>query len=295
MTTQTVGPEAPAAPGPGTGAQDGLGIPTGRRLLPFLSLLARDLRVIRRDLLGFVLRSTTQPLLFVFVFAYVMPKTAGAGGAAADPGGLSFSTVLVPGMVASAVMMQGIMSVSTPLVMELSYTREIEDRVLAPLPLWMLGLSKILVGALQGCVAGLMVLPCVLFVHAPGQAPHISTAHWPQALGVLVLAALLMAGVGLLIGTIVEPRKLSALFTVVMVPITMLGCVYYPWASLRGVGWLQWAILVNPLVYVSEALRAAFDPTMPHLPVWAFMSALTFGTALVCAAAVRTLQRRLSD
>jgi ABC-2 type transport system permease protein len=144
-------------------------------------------------------------------------------------------------------------------------------------------------------VAGFVVLPCVIFVHAPGQAPHISMARWPFALGVLVLASVLMAGLGLLFGTVVEPRRLSLMFTVMMVPITMLGCVYYPWVSLSRVGWLQWLVLVNPLVYVSEGLRAALVPSVPHLPVWAFLSVLTAGTALVCAVSTRTLQRRLTD
>jgi ABC-2 type transport system permease protein len=198
-------------------------------------------------------------------------------------------------MVASAVMLQSIMSVSQPLVMELSYTREIEDRVLAPLPLWMLAAAKIVAGAIQGFAAGLFVLPCVLFVHAPGAAPHVSLTHWPAALGVLMLSALLMAGLGLLLGTIVEPRKLSLVFTVMMVPITMLGCVYYPWAALGRVGWLQWLVLVNPLVYVSEGLRAIVVPGVPHLPVWAFMSVLTIGTVIVCLVSARTLRHRLTD
>jgi len=262
---------------------------------PFLALLARDMRVLRRDLFGFVMRSISQPLMFVFVFAYVMPKTSGATGSASAPGGISFSTILVPGMVASAVMLQSIMSVSQPLVMELSYTREIEDRVLAPVPLWMLAASKIVAGAIQGFAAGLVVLPCVLLVHAPGQAPHVSLANWPAGLALLALAALLMAGLGLLLGTVVEPRKLSLVFTVMMVPITMLGCVYYPWAALGRVGWLQWLVLVNPLVYVSEGLRAVMVPHVPHLPAWAFLSVLILGSALVCLISSRTLQRRLTD
>jgi ABC-2 type transport system permease protein len=80
-----------------------------------------------------------------------------------------------------------------------------------------------------------------------------------------------------------------------LVPITMLGCVYYPWASLRSVGWIQWVVLANPLVYVSEALRTVMIPGVPHLPVWAFMSVLTLGTVLVCVVSVHTLRRRLTD
>lgn len=294
MTTEITPPPAVRV-----GYLPGAAVPAAALLNPgrwrFFALVARDMRVLRRDIFGFLMRSISQPLLFVFVFAYVMPKTQGASGADATPGGISFSTILVPGMVASAVMLQGIMSVSQPLVMELSYTREIEDRVLAPLPLWTLAASKIVSGAIQGCVAGLVVLPCVLFVYAPGQAPHVSMAHWPAALGILILSGLLMSGLGLLAGTMVEPRKLSLVFTVMMVPITMLGCVYYPWAALSRVGWLQWVVLVNPLVYVSEALRSVFVPGVPHLPVWAFMSVLTAGTVILCLASAWTLQRRLTD
>lgn len=261
---------------------------------PFIALLARDLRVLRRELGSFVLRAATQPVLFAFVFAYVLPKTQGSAGASSHPGGTTFATILVPGLVASAVMMQGIMAVAMPLVMELSYTREIEDRVLAPVPLWMLGVAKIVSGALQGTVAALVVFPCVMFIHAPGQAPHISLARWPAALGVLVLAAVLFAGIGLLFGTLVEPRKLGLLMTVLMLPITMLGCVYYPWATLGRLGWLQDAVLVNPLVYVSEGLRATMVPAVPHVPTWAFMAVLTAGSVVVCGAATQTLRRRIT-
>ena len=55
--------------------------------------------------------------------------------------------------------------------------------------------------------------------------------------------------------------------------------------------WMQWLVLANPLVYVSEGLRAAFIPGVPHLPVWAFMGVLTVGTAAVCTVAVWTLRR----
>jgi hypothetical protein len=33
---------------------------------------------------------------------------------------------------------------------------------------------------------------------------------------------------------------------------TMLGCVYYPWSALHHIRWLQIAVLVNPMVYMSE-------------------------------------------
>ena len=33
-------------------------------------------------------------------------------------------------------------------------------------------------------------------------------------------------------------------------------------------------MLVNPLVYVSEAMRGALTPTAPHMPLWASLGAM---------------------
>jgi ABC-2 type transport system permease protein len=264
----------------------------------FANLVARDARVLRRDITGFITRAVTQPLLFVFVFSFVLPKIHGGGSSAitgqasAAP---SFSTILVPGLLATAIMTQGVMSVTTPLVMELSYTREIEDRVLAPLPTWCIGVAKILSGAGQALVTAIIVFPGVMLIHAKGQAPDIALSRCIPALGVAVLASLLMASLGLLLGTVVEPRKLGAMFTIFMVPVIMLGCVYYPWSNLSAIRWMQVVTLFNPLVYVSEALRAAFVPGETHLPTWALLLALIGGTAALASVSVRLLNRRLVD
>jgi ABC-2 type transport system permease protein len=266
-------------------------------LRAFVSLLARDVRVLRRDISGFVIRALTQPLLFVFVFSFVLPKINGGGtGAFSGPAGApSFATILVPGLLATAIMTQGVMSVTTPLVMELSYTREIEDRVLAPVPIWCIGVTKILAGAGQALVSAIIVFPGVMLIHAKGQAPDIEMSRLPLALLVAAGSSLLMASLGLLLGTIVEPRKLSVMFTIFIVPIIMLGCVYYPWSHLSAIRWMQVLTLFNPLVYVSEALRASLVQSATHLPTWALLLALIGGTALLASVSVRMLGRRLVD
>jgi ABC-2 type transport system permease protein len=87
-------------------------------LQTFGALLARDIRVLRRNFGRFLIRTVMQPLLFVFVFAYVFPKIGqGFHGAAS---GVSFATILVPGLIAVAIMFQGISAVALPLVQEFS-------------------------------------------------------------------------------------------------------------------------------------------------------------------------------
>ena len=83
------------------------------------------------------------------------------------------------------------------------------------------------------------------------------------------------------------------LFGMVLLPMTMLGCVYYPWSALDGIRWLQVASLFNPLVYVSEGLRSALTPDVPHMPAWAFLLAIVGGTVLLTWAATRTFTKRV--
>jgi ABC-2 type transport system permease protein len=271
------------------------------------ALLARDFRVLGRDIPGFVVRVTVQPTLFVFVFAVVLPKlqASGGGGIASLFGSTSsstgssgaplFSTILVPGLVASAILFQGLTAVTAPLVLELSYTREIEDRVLAPIPVWVLAWEKIIAGAIQAVLAAIVVFPLVMVIHAKGQGPSIDFHQWPLLILVVVLAALFSSALALLLGTIVDPRRVSIIISIVIVPMTLLGCVYYPWSELSSLRWLQFLTLFNPLVYICEALRATLTPSALHMPVWVLLVVLGGGLVLVTAAAVRTFTARLVD
>jgi ABC-2 type transport system permease protein len=271
------------------------------------ALLARDFHVLGRDIPGFVVRVTVQPTLFVFVFAVVLPKlqATGGGGIASLFGSTSsstgssgaplFSTILVPGLVASAILFQGLTAVTAPLVLELSYTREIEDRVLAPIPVWVLAWEKIIAGAIQAVLAAIVVFPLVMVIHAKGEAPSIDFHQWPLLILVVVLAALFSSALALLLGTIVDPRRVSIIISIVIVPMTLLGCVYYPWSELSALRWLQFLTLFNPLVYICEALRATLTPSTLHMPVWVLLVVLGGGLVLVTAASVRTFTARLVD
>jgi ABC-2 type transport system permease protein len=242
----------------------------------FAALLLRDLTVLRKNLGTFALRTVMQPLLFVFVFTYVFPKIGqGVGGAGNTQ---TFSSLLVPGVVAIACIFQGIQAVALPLVQEFGYTREIEDRVMAPLSINAVAIEKIVSGALQGLVAALVVFPLAVIV--PATSVHLQV-RWAILLTVLPLAALLGASLGLAIGTRCQPRQVPLLFSVIVIPITFLGASYYPWSRLSPIPWLKWAVLINPLVYMSEALRSALTPGIPHMPLAAvYLGMIGFTVAL---------------
>jgi ABC-2 type transport system permease protein len=242
----------------------------GTSLGAFGALLMRDLNVLRKNVIEFLVRSVMQPLLFVFVFTYVFPRIGfGVGGSAAEA---TFSSLLVPGVVAIACMFQGVQAVALPLVTEFGYTREIEDRVMAPLPIEGVAIEKIVAGAIQGIFAALVVFPMAAFI--PATPVHLDV-RWPLLITLLPLTALTGSALGLVMGTRVDPRKVPLLFGVVVIPLTFLGATYYPWALLNDIKWLQIVVLINPLVYMSEAMRASLTPDLvPHMQIWVIYTAL---------------------
>jgi ABC-2 type transport system permease protein len=270
----------------------------------FAAMMAREFRVLRRNAVATFTRAVMQPLLFVFVFAYVFPKIGGgfmlAGGSVASSGtapaaspAINFATILVPGLMASMLLMQGIMAVTFPLVMEFSWQRTIEDRALAPVPIRVLAAQKITAGAVQAFIGACIVFPIVLFVHAAGQAPHVHVTNWFLFALILIASSTLTAALGMLLGTMMDPRKMQMLFAVILLPATMLGCVYYPWSALHSIRWLQILVLINPMVYMSEGLRAVLTPSLGHMPLWVVLLVLIGGTGILGYLGARTFRNRV--
>jgi ABC-2 type transport system permease protein len=255
----------------------------------FVALLLRDVTVLRKELGMFLGRTIMQPLLLIFVFTYVFPKIGqgiGGSGRAAE----GFSTLLVGGVIASAMIFQGIQAVALPLVQDFGYTREIEDRVLAPLSVSALAFEKVVAGAVQAIIAGLVVFPLAFFI--PATTVHLSIR--PIYLVTLFpLGALMSAALGLTVGTRVEPRQVPLVFSLLVIPMTFLGCVYYPWATLQNIAWLKWAIVINPLVYLSEGLRLSMAKGVPHMPVLAIYAAIIGFTLLLLRWGIEGFRRRV--
>ncbi len=241
----------------------------------FSGLFLRDLYVLRRELFPFAIRVGMNPLLFLFVFTYIMPHIA--GGAATNPtaqmAGAGFSTVLLPGLMAVAIMFSGIAAVALPLAQEFGVTREIDDRVMCPLPVWAVAGEKIVFSAMQSIIAAAIVFPLAYYVPTTPVQAHVNS--WPLLIAVLVLASLVSGALGLTIGTSVKPQQIGLIFGIVVMPITFLGCVYYAWEALSQLPWLQRLVLVNPIVYMSEGLRASLTNS-PHMPIAAILGMLVF-------------------
>ncbi len=261
------------------------------------ALILRDLVVLRKHLFEFVVRTLVQPFLLCFVFLYVFPKIGQSIGGASNPGAESaFATVLVPGVVGISILFQGVQSVALTMSQEFGFTREIEDRVQAPCPIWLVAMAKVLSGAVQGLISAAIVLPIASVVHARGVEAQIDL-HWWIIITLTPLACLAMASLGLLLGTSFEPRNIGLMFGFIILPVTFLGGTYYQWTRLApvevgGWHWLQTLVLINPLIYVNEGMRAALT-NAPHMHLYIVYPVLTGFFALFLGVGLRNFRRRV--
>ncbi|MGA2004454.1 MAG: ABC transporter permease [Terriglobales bacterium] len=248
----------------------------------FFALLSRDARVARRNIVPLILQTFLQPLLFVFVFGRVM-----VGSGYLPP---AYKSLLLPGIMAISMVFTGVWAVAMPLIAEFQFTREIEDRLLAPIDIAWVAIEKVVAGVIQALVAGLTVIPLAWIILRPGLELHLTNPLLFACM--VVLVAGFSACGGLALGCSVNQQHIGLMFSMVMTPMIFFGCTYYPWSALSKFPILEKVVLINPLVYASEGLRAALVPQFPHLATVFILVALTFFDGLLLVVGLRQFQSK---
>ncbi len=248
----------------------------------FRALLARDVVVVRRELVYFLLRTALQPILFTIVFGYLLPKMGFVRA--------GYTSALLPGVLAVSLALAAVQSVALPMVTDFGFSREIEDRLLAPIPSWLVALEKVVAGVLQALIAASFVLPIARLIMGP--IAGLSAGHLASIALVTVFGALAFSVMGLFLGCVVAAQQIGLLFGIVVAPMIMFGCAYYPWRGLDAVPVIKYLVLANPLTYIAEGLRGALIPGMPHMPLPAVLAALTVITAVFWRLGLRAFMKR---
>jgi ABC-2 type transport system permease protein len=275
MTTTTTSP-SPAA----TGAQRAASGPAGA----FLAVLRRDLYVTGRELPVFLAQVVLQPLFLLFVFGKVLADLGFT-----QPG---YTEVLFPGIVAMTAVLTALQSTAFPLVIDFSFTKEIEDRLLAPLPVGMVAVEKIIFAALRAIAAATIMFPVGILVL--GSIPWRASGV-PLLVTILILGSVVGAALGLILGTAVPVNRINVIFALILTPLLFTGASQYPWASLDQLRWFQVVTALNPLTYVSEGMRAALEPAVPHIPPWISILVLAGCLVAFTAVGIRLFLRRAID
>ena len=245
-------------------------------LSTFAALLSRDAHVARRNFFTFLIQTLLQPMLLTFVFGRVMTQSGFLPPA--------YKSLLLPGIIALSMILSGVQAVAMPTVMEF-VTKEIEDRLLAPIAVEWFAVERIVAGMIQALLSGLIVVPTAWLVM--GRDVDLSFQH-PFRLALLaLLVASLSSALGLVLGCKVGPTQIGLMFTLVLGPMIFFGCTYYPWSALAGFPILQKLVLLNPVVYAAEGFRSVLVPQFPHLPTSIVFTGLGAFDAVFVALAIR--------
>ena len=250
----------------------------------FGAVLRRDLYVTWSELPVFLAQVILQPFFLLFVFG----KVLGALGYTQN----GYAHLLFPGLLALTAVITGMQTLAFPLVVEFGWTKEIEDRLLAPMSTALVAAEKVAFATLRAVVATAVMLPVGILVL--GSIPW----RWsgvPLLVLTILLGSLLGAGLGLVLGTLVVPNRINIVFSLVFTPLLFTGCSQYPWPSLDRLRWFQVVTACNPMTYVSEAMRAALVPSVPHIAPGICVLVLAAALAVLMAVGVRGFYRRAID
>jgi ABC-2 type transport system permease protein len=250
----------------------------------FRALLWRDVFVTGRELVPFLLQVVLQPVFLLFVFGKVLVEL----GFATD----QYADVLLPGVIALTAFLTALQNTAFPLVIDFSFTKEIEDRLLAPLPTALVAVEKVVFALLRALIAAAVMFPISWWVL--GTLP-VEWGDLPVLAAFLVLGSLVGAVMGMTLGTFVKPNRINIVFAVVLTPLLFTGSTQFPWQSLDTLRWFQVVCALNPLTYVSEALRAEMAPEVPHLPPWLCALALAGFLVLFGVTSLIGFRRRALD
>ena len=230
----------------------------------FFALLRRDVTVARKELPFFLVRTIMQPLLFIIVFGALLPRMGFVGAA--------YRAALLPGILAISLTMSAIQAVALPMMQDFGWTKEIEDRLLAPVPTRVVAAEKIVAAVIQALIAAIVVLPIARIIMGP--IPNLSFANGWAIVLIALLGATAFSSLGMWLGTAISPQQIGLMFSVIVAPMIFFGCAYYPWRGLDKVPVVKYLVLLNPLVYVAEGLRGVMTPDTPHMSLGVVIVAL---------------------
>lgn len=249
----------------------------------FWAMVHRDILVQFRDRWEFVFRVVMLPFILILTYGYMLPTI----GVLPE----SFPTNMFCGMIGMSMLVTGIHGTAVPVSMDFHNLREIEDRLLAPVSSRVVAYSKMLVGILESFVGGLIVLPISLIFMGASIDVRMGADMVPLLVLVLVLTAVSSACLGLLVGTIVKPSQIAAMFPGFLMPVVFLGAIFYTWSSLSVIPVMQAIVLVNPLTWINEAIRGIMTPQLVSMPLPASITGIVVGILIMGAWALRRFDR----
>jgi ABC-2 type transport system permease protein len=216
-----------------------------------------------------------QPLLYLFVL--------GAGlGASSRLGGGDYQRYIFPGVLGLSLLFTATFAAIT-----IVFDRQIgffKAVLVAPIPRAAIAFGKIIAGATQAFVQGIIVLP-----FAPLAGVRLGLVETIALIGAMLLAALTFAAIGVAFASrFTSTTVFPIVSNAVLLPMFFLSGALYPLTAAPP--WMQIAAHFDPVAYAVDLMRGALLGKF-FFPVPLSLGALVLVIALLAWAAVRVFQR----
>jgi len=184
-----------------------------------------------------------QPLLFLAVLGFGLRETL----AGSEDFGVDFVLFVFPGTIAISVALVSLFaSISTINDREFGFLKEV---LVAPVSRVSIAVGKMLGAATTSSAQGL-----ILLVLAPVLGISLSLPMIPFLILFMVLEAFTVAGIGLLIASVVKTTQaFSVIMPLLIFPMVFLSGSFFPLT--KAPLWLSAASYINPLTYGVDGMR----------------------------------------
>ena len=261
---------------------------TSLMCIAFWHTLRRDIMVTAREFIPFLIQVLVQPLSLLLVFGRVLP---GVGTTQQ-----MYPALFFPGVVALTIFLASLQAITLSLMFDLGYNREIDDRLLAPLPVSLVAVEKVVFATMRSLVAGGLTFPIAYAILGSGY--QVRADALVPLISIMVLYALSSAALGLMIGAALPADKNYLVFGLIFSATLYTGCVYYAWTTISSIKVLQIITLFNPLTYASEGLRYAMVPAVngqayPTLPIGWVLLGLSASFLIFLTIGIRIFHKKV--
>jgi len=245
-----------------------------------LAMIQRDLTADIKSYKITLIRLFLQPAIYIFVFGYVVGRIIPMQGA-------RYSEVIAPGIIAISIMTGSFVSVGGSIISGY-YFRTIEGWLLSPVTLRTIMMAKVISGLIYGVASGTTV----------GSLTWVILGILPKSLFIPFLmgtiGSLLFSFLTIVVFLFPErPDKGQEVFSFFIMPMTFFGCTFYSYSMLKPP--FSYIALLLPTTYISEGLRAAYNPLIPHIDSGLIFIGLLLTMSLLFPLADWVFRRRLRD
>jgi len=249
----------------------------------YLALMHRDLLIFMHSYPDYFVNITLWIIFDVGVFAYIMPYFGLQG---------NFGTMILASVIASLGIFEAMYNAES-FVADLDSERQITYDLALPIPSLVVFLQRASLYSTRMIFLSFFVLPIgkLLFWHKIDLS-HFSLGYF---LIVFVVAHCLYGFLALwLISFLKNIDSMRNIWIRLIMPLWVLGGYQFSWQAMHNIApWLGYAMLANPIIYVTEAFRTAIMGQTGYINFWYCIMAMCIFSVFFAIRGTQLLKKRL--